>query len=104
MKHGDPSVVTRAPAGSGYLNRDGYKYICVNGKHVFEHRHVMEQILGRSLLQSETVHHRNGIKHDNRQENLELWSSSQPRGQRVEDKIAWAWEIINRYDSKVSAA
>lgn len=38
-------------------------------------------------------------KHDNRPENLELWSSSQPAGQRVEDKIAWARMILERYDT-----
>lgn len=36
---------------------------------------------------------------DNRIENLELWSTSQPYGQRVEDKVKWAWEIINTYST-----
>jgi len=34
---------------------------------------------------------------DNRESNLELWSSSQPKGQRVEDKVAWAREILALY-------
>lgn len=54
-----------------------------------EHRFVMEQVLGRQLLPSEEVHHRNGDRSDNRPENLELWDRSHPPGQRVEEKIEW---------------
>ena len=41
--------------------------------------------------------HINGIRDDNRTENLELWSTSQPCGQRVKDKIEWAKEILETY-------
>jgi hypothetical protein len=57
----------------------------------------MEQILGRELLPDENVHHINGDRADNRVENLELWSTSQPAGQRIPDKVAWAREILDRY-------
>ena len=57
----------------------------------------MERILGRPLAPTENVHHRNGVRHDNRPENLELWVKSQPCGQRVWDVVAWARTIIARY-------
>lgn len=57
----------------------------------------MEEILGRPLLRTENVHHKNGVRHDNRPENLELWSTHQPKGQRVEDLVEWAREILNLY-------
>lgn len=65
---------------------------------ILQHREVMEEYLGRSLLPGENVHHKNGDRTDNRIENLELWSTRQPTGQRVQDKIAWAKEILDIYD------
>jgi len=76
----------------------GYRYRTARkGERYAEHRLVMEYRIGRPLWPDETVHHKNGDRADNRIENLELWSSWQPSGQRVEDKIAWAREILARY-------
>ena len=58
----------------------------------------MAQTLGRPLLPDEVVHHRNGDRLDNRPDNLELWTTAQPKGQRIEDKLQWAYVMLDRYD------
>lgn len=78
----------KAPAGHPNASQDGT---------IFEHRLVMSQFLNRPLLDNENVHHINGDRKDNRIENLELWTTAQPAGQRVTDKVEWAIELLMQY-------
>lgn len=95
---GDVQADTPSRIGKGYINQNGYRLIWHDGQQVPEHRVVMESVLGRPLGPGENVHHKNGERADNRPENLELWITKQPYGQRVGDAIAWAREILARYE------
>jgi hypothetical protein len=91
IRHGEPGPPqSLAPTGPG----SGYRVVTVNGQSMLEHRFVMEQQLGRPLWPDENVHHRNGIRHDNRPANLELWTKGQPAGQRVTEIMEY-W--VSRY-------
>jgi hypothetical protein len=100
-----PDEPIRLVTGEGYEHH-GYWVVpvdpgerwLVNGEtKTAEHRLVMARALGRPLEPEESVHHRNGVRTDNRLVNLELWSSAHPYGQRVVDKVDWAVRLLGRY-------
>lgn len=101
----DVAQLNRRERGTGSYRQDGYLLRwapehpnAMKNGHVREHVAVMAAHIGRPLRKGETVHHKNGVRDDNRVENLELWSSSHPPGQRVADKLAWARELIALYE------
>jgi len=83
----------------GKLNKDGYvlTYDKKDRKYKLQHRYVYETHYGIKLNPNHNVHHINGDRSDNRIENLELWDTSQPKGQRVEDKILFYKKLFNEY-------
>jgi hypothetical protein len=72
----------------GEVRKSGY---------VLEHEYVMVKHLGRALFPNEQIHHKNGNRANNQIDNLELWASSHPSGQRIKDLKTWAHTILSRY-------
>lgn len=107
--HGDPLICNRGEVGKGYINQQGYVVLRLHGHknsdingQIKEHRLVMSQILGRPIRDDETVHHRNGVKRDNRPENLEIWTGNHSNGARLQDVYQWAIDFIKTHEHDIS--
>jgi hypothetical protein len=97
IRNGDPQKRQMREKGTGTISRKGYKVFYKNGKHIKEHRYVMEQHLGRKLSQNEHIHHIDGNRLNNNLKNLEIWTTYQPSGQRLSDKINAAKELLKNW-------
>lgn len=93
----------RVPGGWFIQQKSGYVIRGRNGTTELQHRVVMEEILGRKLKSYENVHHKNGVRDDNRPENLEIWVVKQPKGQRPADIIEWAIAYLQSHGYTVTA-
>jgi hypothetical protein len=89
--HADCYLKQKSETARGRLNKDGY--VIIGNPQKRQHRLVMERVLGRKLRSWETVHHKNGIRHDNRVENLELRIGQHGSGQRPNEADIWSSNI-----------
>lgn len=109
----DRPIKRKSPDGTVAYTTRGYKVVSrVNGSSSYEHRAIAERLLGRPLEKGENVHHRNGVRDDNRTDgpfkidpssgrlrsgNLEVWTSPQPSGADVGPVLVWAVEKLTQY-------
>ena len=93
-----------------FKRSDGYIAININGKYELEHRYIMAKYLKRDIAKNEHVHHKNGIRTDNRIENLEILTIAEHSKLHHpgKDKTKWirtkcknCGKSIERYKSQI---
>lgn len=104
-KRHNPETRCLSQNGYWYIFRPGHPNAHKSSKRcrgrIFEHVFIMSEHLCRPIKKDESIHHKNGVRTDNRIENLELWKKGQPPGSRLEDKLKWAKELLEEYGYKV---
>lgn len=102
-RNGDPTKIVKK---GFHINKQGYVIVWKPNEplapsvKILEHRYIMAKHLGRPLREDEFVHHINGNRADNSIENLELWTTNQPIGQRAKDLVIWAKQILELYEGR----
>jgi len=97
----------RQKRGDGYIDiaasivSDGFKNMVRTDGRVLEHRLVMAQHLGHCLQDFEVVHHKNGIRNDNRIENLELYPLYEHTGVTNGDRMIKRLKMENKRLRKI---
>ena len=99
----DGKLVTSANKNfnkSGYvtysINKGEYNGKVFHGPYS-EHKLIYEMYHGVTLTSNQNIHHKNGVRDDNHIDNLELWDTSQPAGQRVLDKLSYYFELVKSH-------
>jgi|TARA_B110000483_G_C18040298_1_gene482330 hypothetical protein len=89
-------------------NKGGYvTYSINNGEYngnIFHgpysgHKLIYEMYNGVTLTSNQNIHHKNGVRDDNHIDNLELWDTSQPAGQRVLEKLSYYFELVKSHSN-----
>ena len=83
--HQERVVGRKIDKGYVLVYQPDHPYSSTKSGYIYEHRFVMENLLGRALYKGENVHHIDGNRSNNGRDNLELWIRGQPAGQRLKD-------------------